>query len=200
LTAAEEILKQQRAEQAKKKQPEQTVLTKSFQEQLAEKEAELKLQALNEGFDPANPVKAFHDAVDAFNKEKDEFDKRQAGYDVWVANYNTSLKLLNEAKAKFEKQVIEQATKNKAIETALTSKKQEMADTQKAIEALSLEISAKQGQLDDIEDRITMALRKCKKLVLSAENKKNYYYDLAMSDTWGRFGAWARNLFRDLGI
>lgn len=190
MTRAEEILAEQ------KRQKDEAYKREHEDDVAKQHEAEVSKRAVDAGYDPADPIGAFHKAVDAFNAER--------------AQFNLDLQNLENAKARFQDEVISNQSKLKATEDAIaakgkelaakyaeiTAKTQELTDIQSAIQVLGKEIAAKKTELADINDKITLALKKCRTLVLRAEQKSDFYYNLAMSDQWGKFLDYAKRLFR----
>jgi len=205
MSKAEDILRQQKEEQTATKTAEESAhIVKA---KLEEHETEVKRAAIDAGFDPADPIKGWHDAVASFNKEKDEFDAEKQKFAVYVTSYNTQLELLNDEKRRFQQEVTAQQARSEVIDDAistktkeLATKTQELTDRQKALQVVANEIATKKAELDDIKELINAALRKCKNLVLKAEDRADFYYNKSMGDYWGRFANWARHLFRDLRI
>ncbi len=205
MSKAEDILRQQKEEQTATKTAEES--SRIAKANLEEHETQVKRQTIDAGFDPADPIKGWHDAVAAFNKEKDEFDAEKQRFAAWVTDYNLNLERLNAEKKTFQEEVTAQQVKSKAIDDTisakakeLAAKAQELTDRQKALQVVANEIATKRAELDNINTLINTALRKCKKLVLEAADRHDYYYDLALSNSWGKFTAWVKDLFRDLRL
>jgi chromosome segregation ATPase len=203
MARAEDILKQQKIEQPAKIVPKDAI--SSAQDNLVEqelilktRETELKIQALSDGFDSVDPIGAFHKAVDTFNQEKEQFSAERIRHNVNVQLFiEDRKKLVAEISANQDRFKILNDDIN-AKENLLTEKRAELLDIQKAIQTLGNECSTKKGELEDINERITLALKKCRKLVLAAEDRQDYYYSIAMSDQWGKFVYWVKNLFSGL--
>jgi len=205
MSKAENILRQQQGNQTVVKTAEESA--RIAKAELEKHEAEVKKAAINAGFDPADPIKGFHDAVAAFNKEKDELDKRQqicfTNSSEWMTNYNTNLERLNAEEQRFRQEVAAQQAKQKE----LVAKSIELDNKKKELQLIVGNIAAKQTELDNIKELTNRALRKCSKLVLEAERRRDEYqglalaeYDEALASSWDKFLTWIRNLFRDLRL
>ncbi len=205
MSKAEEILRQQKEEQTTAKTAEESA--RVAKAKLEVHENEVKKAAIDAGFDPADPIKGWHAAVDSFNKEKDEFDAEKQKFAAWVKDYNLNLERLNTAQKKFQEEVATQQAKSKTTYETLATKSRELDTTvkdiiekQKIVQTIANQISEKEADLDDVEYRLKIALTKCKKLVLEAEYRHDKYYNLALSDQWGKVVSFTKNLFRDLRL